>query len=470
MLLKEVIRAIETNNMIEEGDVVVAGVSGGADSVTLLMQLAEYRERVDYTLQVFHLNHMIRPDASDDEEFVRRLCKKMDIPFFSEHVDVEEAARTLHMSVEEAGRKIRYDAMRALKPDKIAVGHHRDDLAETVLINMCRGTGLHGMVGIAPVQDDVIRPLIYLTRSQIEDHLKEAGQEYCTDSTNASTDYTRNRIRLDIIPQLTSAINDRTVDHIAAMSEDMLLIEEFIMSQVDRAYGRYVHVDEEGHIRLMLRAVASLNIYITRELILRIIEKMTPARKDITRNHVEGILALCEGDGEKTMYLPYGIKVIRSYDHMIFITERPEDETDCREELIIPLPNLTEGEGWTSVLDDGRIITVRVKSYRNKPEIPNKTYTKWFDYDKIDCSKLYIRHRQAGDYLTVNSAYSKKSLQDYMVNEKIEKYKRETIPLLVQDDHVLWVIGYRVSEYFKLSEDSKRILEVNITQKENDNG
>ncbi len=469
-MLKGVLEAIENNNMIEEGDRIVAGISGGADSVTLLLQLAEYRERTDYTLQVFHLNHMIRPDASQDEDFVRRLCEKLDIPFFSKQVDVEEAARSLHMSVEEAGRKIRYDSMRELKPDKIAVGHHRDDLAETVLINMCRGTGLHGMVGIAPVQDEVIRPLIYMTRSEIEEYLNEIGQDYCTDSTNSSTDYTRNKIRLDIIPELTASVNDRTIEHIAAMSEDMLKIEEFITSQVDRAYGRYVHVDEAGHIRLMLRAIASLNEYITRELILRIIEKLTPARKDITRNHVEGILALCEGEGEKTMDLPYGIKVIRSYDHMIFVPDQGDDEQTVREELMIPLPNLTEGEGWTSVLDDGRIVTVRVRSYRNKPEIPNKTYTKWFDYDKIDCSKLYLRHRQSGDYLTINSAYSRKSLQDYMVNEKIEKYRRDSIPLLVQEDHVLWVIGYRVSEYFKLSEDSKRILEIDITQKENDNG
>lgn len=451
--------------MIEEGDRIVAGISGGADSVTLLLQLAEYREKVDYTLQVFHLNHMIRPDASQDEEFVGRLCKRLNVPYFSKQADVEKAAADLHMSVEEAGRKIRYEAMRELKPDKIAVGHHRDDLAETVLINMCRGTGLHGMVGIAPVQDDVIRPLIHLTREEIEEYLEQIGQDYCTDSTNSSTDYTRNKIRLDVIPMLTSSVNDRTTEHIAAMSADMLLIEEFIGSETDRAYGRYVHVDEEGCIRLMLRAVASLNEYITKELILKVIEKLTPARKDITRSHVEGILSLCEGEGEKSMDLPYGIKVIRSYEHLIFVPDRTKEEPPLREEMMIPIPNLTEGEGWTTVLDDGRIVTVRVRSYRNKPEIPNKAYTKWFDYDKIDCSKLFIRHRQSGDYLTINSEYSRKSLQDYMVNEKIEKFRRDSIPLLVQDDHVLWVIGYRVSEFFKLSDNSKRILEVDITYK-----
>ena len=464
-MLKSVLEAIESYNMIEEGDRIVAGISGGADSVTLLLQLAEYREKVDYTLQVFHLNHMIRSDASQDEEFVGRLCKRLNVPYFSKQADVEKAAADLHMSVEEAGRKIRYEAMRELKPDKIAVGHHRDDLAETVLINMCRGTGLHGMVGIAPVQDDVIRPLIHLTREEIEEYLEQIGQDYCTDSTNSSTDYTRNKIRLDVIPMLTSSVNDRTTEHIAAMSADMLLIEEFIGSETDRAYGRYVHVDEEGCIRLMLRAVASLNEYITKELILKVIEKLTPARKDITRNHVEGILSLCEGEGEKSMDLPYGIKVIRSYEHLIFVPDRTKEEPPLREEMMIPIPNLTEGEGWTTVLDDGRIVTVRVRSYRNKPEIPNKAYTKWFDYDKIDCSKLFIRHRQSGDYLTINSEYSRKSLQDYMVNEKIEKFRRDSIPLLVQDDHVLWVIGYRVSEFFKLSDNSKRILEVDITDK-----
>ena len=129
-MLKGVLRAIRENRMIEEGDKVIAGVSGGADSVALLLQLAEYRKETDYTLQVFHLNHMIREDASADEEFVRRLCDRLDIPFFSKNIDIKAVSEQNHMSLEEAGRMVRYEEMRSLHPDRIAVGHHMDDLAE----------------------------------------------------------------------------------------------------------------------------------------------------------------------------------------------------------------------------------------------------------------------------------------------------------------------------------------------------
>ncbi|MCR4755843.1 MAG: tRNA lysidine(34) synthetase TilS [Lachnospiraceae bacterium] len=463
-MLKGVLKAIKDNNMIKRGDKIVAGISGGADSVAMLLQLAEYREQTDYTLQVFHLNHMIREDASHDEEFVRELCSRLNIPFYSEQIDVTALSARLHLSLEEAGRKARYEAMRDLGPDKIAVGHHKDDLAETVILNMCRGTGLHGMVGIAPVQDDIIRPLIYTSRSEIEEYLADIGQDYCTDSTNAQTDYTRNKIRHDILPLLTKSVNDKATEHITHMAEDMLKLEQYIMTRVDEAYVKYVQLNaSDGTIHLKLKAMNELDKYIANELILRVLEKLTPRRKDITRSHVEGIIGLHSLPGEKTMDIPYGIKVIKTYDELIFI-KNPEDSEI--KPLNIKIPALTEGEGWSTVLDDGTDVTIRVKSYRNKPEIPNKAYTKWFDYDKIDCSELYLRYRASGDYLTINSKGDKKSIQDYMVDEKIERYRRDTIPLLAQGDHVLWVIGHRISEHYKLSEESKKIFEVDITQGE----
>ena len=464
MLLKEVRRAIESNNMIKEGDKVIVGVSGGADSVTLLLQLAEYRKETEYTLQVFHLNHMIREEAPADEEFVRALCDRLKIPFFSKSIDVTEYSKENNISVEEAGRILRYEQMRSMGPDKIAVGHHMDDLAETIILNMCRGTGLHGMVGIAPVQDDIIRPLIYLSRTEIEEYLASIDQDYRTDSTNLETEYTRNKIRHEILPLLTEGINEKAVEHIAAMADDMINIENHIMMQVDKAYDEYVRYTDEGVPVLRADAVRELDDHIAKELILKILEKLTPRRKDITRNHVEGILGLLDGSGEKSMDLPYGLRIVRSYDRLIFTKVKESEEAEDQRTLMIKVPGLTEGEGWSTTLENGMSVTIRVRSFRNKPEIPNKTYTKWFDYDKIDCSRLYLRYRKKGDYLTINNGNSKKSVQDYMVDEKIERFKRDRIPMLTQDDHVLWIIGYRISEYYKLTEESRRILEVEITK------
>lgn len=461
-MLGAVVEAIEEFHMIEDGDRIVVGVSGGADSVALLLQLAEYRKNKDYTLQVFHLNHMIRDDADSDEEFVRDLCKRLDIPFFSAKENVTELAQTWHMSTEEAGRKIRYEKMRALNADKIAVGHHEDDLAETVLLNMCRGTGIHGMVGIAPVQDDIIRPLIYLTKKDIEDYLSSIGQEYRIDSTNRSTDYTRNKLRLDIIPQLSDAVNEKTVRHIASMAGDMYEVEEFIDHETNSKYKECLISEEGGEIRIALSRFKSFKPLIIREIILKIMEKLTPKRKDISRVHVDMIVAICYSDGEKKLDLPYGLEVRKTYEELIFGVEAGIVEKT--KETIIKVPSLTRGEGWTSELDKNRFLTMRVMSAKGKADIPNNTYTKWFDYDKIDWSGLCLRHRQAGDYLVIDSKGSKKSLQDYMVDEKIERSKRDSILLLADKDHILWVIGYRISEYYKISGDSTGILEVEITQ------
>ena len=458
-MLKKVQDAITDYHMILPGEKVVAGVSGGADSVVLLLQLIEYKKKVDFSLLVFHLNHLIREEASQDEEFVRKLCDQYMIPFFSKSVDVQRIAIRDHISTEEAGRMVRYEAMRELKPDKIAVGHHSNDLSETVILNMCRGTGLHGMVGIAPVQGDIIRPLIFMNRTEIESYLAEICQPFCVDITNAAPDYTRNRIRHNIIPALKKDVNDRASEHIAALAQDMFELERYIDSKVAEAFDIYVEQAYNRQLILDIRACEELDVVIFRELILKILEKLTPKRKDIARTHIDLITDICDASGEKSVDLPYGLRVIKTYDELIF--EEKKDEDPDKADYRLSIPNLTPGEGWSSILPDGRTVVARVMGFAGKT-IPNKTYTKWFDYDKIDCSKLQIRYRQSGDYLTINSDMSKKTLQDYMVDEKIEKRLRDHTFVLAEEHHVLWVIGHRISEYYKLDDTSSWILEIEI--------
>ncbi len=458
----EVERTIKQYNMINEGDRIVAGVSGGADSVAMLLMLSEYRKKVNFDLRVFHLNHMIRVEAPADEFFVKTLCSRLDIPFTSKSEDVRGYATSRRLSTEEAGRIIRYREMRSMGADKIAVAHHRDDVAETVIFNMCRGTGIHGMVGIAPVQDDIIRPLIAIGRDDIEAYLKEQDQDYCTDSTNSLTDYTRNRIRLNVIPALSRELNGKASEHIAAMAGDMYEIECFINSAVNKAYLSYVEENFGNGYRVDMAAYRELDPYLFRELILKVLDGLTSGRKDVSRNHVDGITHICRTDGEKTLSLPYNVSVLKTYDSLIF-NKAADAQVKAPDLFRIAFPGITMGEGWSAELPGDLLMTVRIKGYGPERIIPNKTYTKWFDYDKIDCSELCIRHREPGDYLTIDSSMSRKSLQDYMVDEKIEKHKREEILVMAQGSHVVWVIGYRISEYFKLSKDSTALMEVEIT-------
>ena len=188
--------------MINPGDTVIAGVSGGADSTCMLLSLLEYKKIVDFDLKVVHINHLIRKEAKEDADFVGKICEKEGISFTCFEDDVEKIAKELGMSVEEAGRKVRYEHFREIAKDtgKIAVAHNKNDVAETVLFNIFRGTGLEGLSSLEPVNGQIIRPLLGVTRKEIEEYLKTLNQEFCTDCTNNENEYARNKIRNVILP------------------------------------------------------------------------------------------------------------------------------------------------------------------------------------------------------------------------------------------------------------------------------
>jgi len=473
-MLSEVRRTIEKFNMINPGDRVVIGVSGGADSVALLLNLCEYRHEKNFDIEVVHVNHLIRVDAGEDAEFVRELCLNNGVSFHLYEKDISKMAKELHISTEEAGRIYRYDVMRSSNPDRIAVGHHRDDLAETVMLNLCRGTGLHGMAGIAPVRDDIIRPLLYVSRTEIEEYLSKLCQPYRTDSTNLSDDYTRNKIRLSLLPFLNEQINEKAVDHIANLAGDMLLLKEYVDRNTEAEYLR-ICKREADSINIDKNGLHNLNTYIQYELLLKAIEELTPKRKDITRNHIKSILDISKKAGEKVISLPYNLEVLSTYDKIIISGKNKEpggnsinNEATAYEEIVID-PG-SNPEGLQVDLRDGRRLKARIFSADKSNNYPLSDCIKWFDYDKIEgCVKL--RFRQDGDYLTVNDKLQKKSLKDYMINEKIPKSERGEKYLIADGSHVIWLIDHRISSFYKISDSTKKILEVNITSsRERDNG
>ena len=458
-LMAETIRQF---NMIEEGDRVVAGISGGADSVCLLLNLVEYQKKVTFDLEVVHVNHLIREDASSDATFVKGLCDKYDIPFYLHEIDVEAMAKEKHISTEEAGRIARYEAYREHKPTKIAVGHHSSDVAETVLLNMCRGTGIHGLVGVPPVSGDVIRPLIRLTRKEIEDYLDSLGQEYCTDSTNLTTDYTRNKIRLDIMPYLEKNINSRAEGHISDLAADVREAEEYLSEKITEACDNCVRQMSEGVFEADIMTLKKENIYIQKEVILEIFDRLHCGRKDIGRIHVEGVLSLCDLQGEKSLDLPYGIRAVKQYDRLIMRVKDGSEESDNSDfERIIELGGLNTE--WVTDTDNGLRVRASLSDRGNICDIPSSECTKWLDYDKIECSPM-LRTRRSGDYLTTDEWMHKKSLKDYFVDEKIPKSDRDKVLLVADGSHIIWVIGHRISSYYKISEQTKRIIKIDISE------
>ncbi|MGN1180343.1 MAG: tRNA lysidine(34) synthetase TilS [Suilimivivens sp.] len=467
--------------MIEKGDTIAAGVSGGADSVCLLFVLLKIREKIPFQLIVVHVNHGIREDAARDAAYVQRLCEENNIPFYLTKTQVKEYASRCGLSEEEAGRKVRYEAFEEalLKEQekaedkrpgefagKIAVAHNSNDRAETMLFHLFRGTGLTGLSGIKPVNGKVIRPLLCLGRGEIEEWLAGQGISYCTDSTNEQDIYTRNKIRHHILPFAEENICTGAVSHMNRAADDLALAEEFIRKQTLFARERCVSAvqNENGQeIRINLPEFFSEDPYLQGRILLSCLEDITEGRKDITSVHIDNMKRLFAGNGSGEIHLPYGITVYRKYDVGMIV----KGGISGKQELPKEKRYTFEGNSFPAVLWIPELgnVEITVFSHEKTENIPQKTYTKWFDYDKITTS-IVFRVREKGDYLTINSKMDRKSLQDYFVNEKIPKEERDSFYVLADGAHILWVPGHRISEYYKVSENTRRILQVRITKED----
>ena len=486
-LIEKVRSYCEQFHMLEKGDRVVAGVSGGADSVALLLVLCALQADYELSLQVVHVHHGIRAEADQDAAFVENLCKTRGIPFTLVEKNVPKLAKLWKISQEEAGRLVRYEALEQISADKIAVAHHQGDQAETVLHNLFRGTGLTGLGGMQPVNGRIIRPLLCADRPQIERFLREQGVTYVTDQTNLADDYTRNRIRHHILEYATREINAQAVPHVAQAADLVREAQEFLKRQTEQALescqilpeGRQQN-DVAETISLRVESFRGIDSFLQKQVLLEILYHLTEARRDITAVHIGQLVALfapqMDGLGERQLHLPHGLRAVRQYDRVIFSLEDGK----------IPKPGekVTEmmqssGEGRTAAvtitppakifLPDGKILEFQLldtsaEEWKNGAfweRIPKKPCTKWFDYDKIK-HPVQLRTRETGDYLVIHSGGGRKSLQDYMIDEKIPKSIRNETLLLADGDCVMWVIGHRTGENYKVTMYTKRILAVNL--------
>lgn len=444
----------------------MAGVSGGADSVCLLFVLLEIRRRIPFSIRVVHVNHGIRPQAPLDAGYVRTLCEKWELPFFLVEEDIRRLAREHGRSVEEEGRAVRYQAFeRALgnAPGRIAVAHNSNDRAETMLFHLFRGTGLTGMSGIRPVNGKIIRPLLCLERREIEQWLMERNISFCQDATNDQDIYTRNRIRHHILPCAEQEVSQRAVSHMCRAADQLLMAESYISRQTDEAMGRCVRNGPapQSRIEIDLPAFFREDDYLRGRILLACLEQVAGSRKNITSTHIRGIETLFQGTGSREMHLPGALRVYKEYDLGMIQKGAPEEKNAFpvrAESFPVSIP------GTVRLPEAGRV-EFTVFTRNNSQRIPQKTYTKWFDYDKI-ASVLTFRTKRAGDYLTINRNMGRKSLQDYFVNEKVPAARRDRILVLAEGSHILWVPGLRISEYYKVDDTTRRILQVNFPDQE----
>ena len=474
--------------MIENGDTIIVGVSGGADSVCLLSVLVELRETLNLKPVVAHVNHMLRESALRDEEYVISLCSRLNIPCEVCRVDVQKVAKEWGMTVEEAGRKVRYEFFNRLKEqykaDKTAVAHNKEDCSETVLFHLFRGSNLKGLGGMSPVNGSVIRPLMNVSRKEIEAYLRERNIGWMEDETNASVEYARNRIRHGILPEAEKICAGAT-GRIAETAEELRLAEEYLAMQTEDAFARCCQLRDGGIFIRSLEA-ETLHPFLRGRMLYMVLEQQAGMSKDLGRIHVQALEKLLSLQAGKSVDLPYGLCAHRTADGILVRKERSvgpsgrkvmpeggettESSADAKgvsvEIALLFKADLERGDTVQFSLPELGCVTAKLLSDFNLENIPQKTYTKWFDYDKITRCAVF-RKRMEGDFLVINEKGNRKSLKEYFIQEKIPAYKRDDMWILTDDDHVMWVPGYRISAYYKITEETERVLEVNIGGQEN---
>ncbi len=456
-MLRKVEEWMKDNDMLQDNGSVIAAVSGGADSVCLLAILIRLSAEHGWKVSAFHLNHLIRgEEAERDESFVRDLCQRWQVKLTVVREDVPAFAGDNGLSLEEAGRICR---MRALEDEaretedigrlpagtvKIALAHHIDDNAETILHHLLRGSGLRGLAGIRPSQGRLIHPLLCVRRDEIRAFLTDNGIEWCEDSTNADTAYTRNRLRNEIIPLMEKDINPHSVENIVnagriiAEADDAL---HAVAEEVFRADGW----SKDGEAAINIQAFLGQEPAVRSELIRVMLDEAAPGLKDITSGHFDSITDLARKETGKRVNLPGGVTAGRDYD---ILSIRLKKEQDPKEDSV-----------WELSPDGGTAGGIRFDVFAREKgvEIPKNKWSKWFDYDKIS-GTLSVRTRREGDYLTLAGGV-RKSLNRFFIDEKVPRDERDRISLLADGSHILWVVGMRISEYYKVTEETQRILQ-----------
>ena len=449
--------------MTRPGDGVLVGLSGGADSVGLLLVLWKLRETFQISLRALHVHHGLRgAEAERDAAFSRMLCERLEVPFYEFRIDAAKEALDRKCSVEEAGRQARYRLYeetalaweKEMCPDltsenagekeaaaarvHIATAHHADDNAETVLFNLFRGSGLTGLSGIAPVRGRIIRPLLWAQRSEIQAWLLQQGQDWVEDSTNRESEYSRNWLRNELLPAVGKRLNAQAVRHIDQAGRRIRQADAYLEEVAEEWLQKHAP-DGRVDAGALAEQAEIVQGYIVRRLFLK--SKM-PLR-DVTETHVQAVRELLHQGTGKSISLPHGFRAVNVYG---FLEVRSLSHPGERKGGLLPGSQ------------DENLLQMHTFPCENGDEFPKNQYTKWFDYDRIK-GTLSLRHRQPGDYLTLPSG-GRKTLKSWMIDEKIPRQEREQIWLLAEEKHILWIVGHRISAYYKITEQTKTILEV----------
>lgn len=463
---------IKEHNMLEKGDRIVIGVSGGADSVCLFHVLIRLMEEYNLNLFVVHVNHGIRKiDADLDEAYVKELCDERKISFRSLKVDIKKIVERDGLSEEEAGRLIRYEEFYRCyeenKCNKIAIAHNKNDNAETILFHLFRGSGMKGLSGILPVRDEIIRPLLGIERIEIEHYLKEMEIKYCNDYTNDTDDYSRNRIRHHILGYANDYINVKATNNIVHAGNQIREVYKFLEKNIDLEFDKTVTLNEkETTYEIDIHKLMLRDTIIQRGIVRKIFYLLAGKLKDVEFDHTDLVLSLMKKQVGKRLDMPYGIVALRGYSGITMFQKKEKNRKGVFKEEVanitpIAINGLSETLKEVFIPGFNQTIGIKLINYKKNMIIPQNGCTKWFDYDKIKNTVL-IRTRAVGDFIEIDEKGSQKKIKSFFIDEKIPREERDSKLLVADGSHIMWIIGSRISEGYKVNEETKVILEISL--------
>lgn len=438
MTVEKVFDFIKKHGLAERGDRVLIGLSGGADSVCLTHILYTLRDRIGIELFAAHLNHGIRgSEAERDELFAKRCAEALSVPFFAEHADIKGEAKRRGVSEELCGREARYAFFERIAAangiTRIATAHNMNDNAETILMNFIRGASINGLCGIPVRRGNIIRPVLCLTRAEIESYVNKNGLEYVTDSTNLSKVYTRNKIRLDFIPKIERELNPNFTETAVKNAENINADRELLDEIADKAYRRYVSngaVDTE--------ALNAEHISIRRRILYKMLTEAA-GTADISSQYVDTLEALASsGRSGSGADLPSGLRARVEYGRLII------------GEKSIP------AEEFEYTIDVGKITTIPelgIEVSLEETDIPGKMS---FTFPKN--AVLSVRNRRKGDLFYPEGMNGSKKLKNYFIDEKIPREKRGLTGLLTADGEIAYIIGKRRDRRFSFKDKGVKLI------------
>ena len=452
-LLGQVNTAIKKYSMFSEKDRVLTGLSGGPDSVCLLHALNNLKDGYKLSLHAIYIDHGLRPDEIQSEiEFCKKLCENLGVPFITKSVDVISYASEYGLNKQEAARELRYkmfeDAALEIGSNRIALAHNADDQAETFFMRILRGAGQKGLSGIPPVRGKIIRPMIEIERKDIEEFLDGISQSFIVDSSNLKKDYFRNWLRLAVMPEFKLQ-NPELIRTISRTSEIIREEDNHLELIVTKTLMKLIPKKTDRTIELFLVPLETMDRAILRRVLRRAVDAVKGLR-GIGFVHIEDIVELVKrGNSGDRIYLPKGIRVIKGYATLILTSEQPSKlgtySLNVPEELVLK--------------ESGILIK---SSFVDSAEISCDGKSKVvIDAEKIK-PPLVIRARKSGDLFYPFGFGKRKKLQDFFVDEKIPRDERDSVPIVLSGNDIVWIAGYRADERFKVMSETKKIVMIEI--------